>query len=179
MTDTTPLITGVDFVCIPAQDFDAMTAFYGETLGLPFVKRYGSRPGAEYQAGNLTLATCAPQTSAGHSRATRCRSLCRSTTWPSRESGLRQRACASSATRLTPASAGRRSAWILTATRCRCTIATRRRTNAPPRRSQPRQQGLPGLHTFVSERNDAAASDESRQLAPGVPRAVRVAECPT
>src|SRR5439155_20824345 len=56
MTDTTALITGVDFVCIPAQDFDAMTAFYGETLGLPFVKRYGNRPGAEYQAGNLTLA---------------------------------------------------------------------------------------------------------------------------
>ena len=56
MTDTTPLVTGVDFVCIPAQDFDAMTAFYGETLGLPFVKRYVSRPGAEYQAGNLTLA---------------------------------------------------------------------------------------------------------------------------
>jgi predicted enzyme related to lactoylglutathione lyase len=56
MTDMTPLITGVDFVCIPAEDFDAMTAFYGETLGLPFVKRYGSRPGAEYQAGNLTLA---------------------------------------------------------------------------------------------------------------------------
>lgn len=56
MTGTAPLITGVDFVCIPAQDFDAMTAFYGETLGLPFVKRYGSRPGAEYQAGNLTLA---------------------------------------------------------------------------------------------------------------------------
>jgi predicted enzyme related to lactoylglutathione lyase len=43
-------------VCIPAQDFDAMTAFYGETLGLPFVKRYGTKPGAEYQAGNLTLA---------------------------------------------------------------------------------------------------------------------------
>jgi catechol 2,3-dioxygenase-like lactoylglutathione lyase family enzyme len=33
-----------------------MTAFYGETLGLRFVKRYGSRPGAEYQAGDLTLA---------------------------------------------------------------------------------------------------------------------------
>jgi catechol 2,3-dioxygenase-like lactoylglutathione lyase family enzyme len=42
MTDTNPLITGVDFVCIPAQDFAAMTTFYGETLGLPFVKRYGS-----------------------------------------------------------------------------------------------------------------------------------------
>jgi catechol 2,3-dioxygenase-like lactoylglutathione lyase family enzyme len=56
MTATTSFITGVDFVCIPAQNFDAMTAFYGETLGLPFVKRYGDRPGAEYQAGNLTLA---------------------------------------------------------------------------------------------------------------------------
>src|ERR1700738_4333942 len=56
MTDTTPLITGVDFVCIPAHDFDAMTAFYGGPRCLPFVKRYGSRPGAEYQAGNLTLA---------------------------------------------------------------------------------------------------------------------------
>ena len=56
MTDSNPLITGVDFVCIPARDFEAMTVFYGETLGLPFVKRYGSRPGAEYQAGNLTLA---------------------------------------------------------------------------------------------------------------------------
>src|SRR5271156_197269 len=56
MTDTTYMISGVDFVCVPAQDFDAMTAFYGETLGLPFVKRYGTRDGAEYQAGNLTLA---------------------------------------------------------------------------------------------------------------------------
>jgi len=33
-----------------------MAAFYGETLGLPFVKRYGTKPGAEYQAGNVTLA---------------------------------------------------------------------------------------------------------------------------
>ena len=56
MSDGAPLITGVDFVCIPARDFEAMTAFYGETLGLPFVKRYGNRAGAEYQAGNLTLA---------------------------------------------------------------------------------------------------------------------------
>ena len=56
MTATRALITGVDFVCVPARDFDAMTAFYGETLGLPFVKRYGEMAGAEYQAGNLTLA---------------------------------------------------------------------------------------------------------------------------
>src|SRR3954465_13545120 len=56
MNDATSLITGVDFVCIPAQDFEAMIAFYGETLGLPFVKRYGNRPESRYQAGNLTLA---------------------------------------------------------------------------------------------------------------------------
>ncbi len=73
MTDMTPLTTGVDFVCIPAQDFDAMTAFYGETLGLPFVKRYGSRPGAEYQAGNSRWPSCAPRTSAARSPPTRCR----------------------------------------------------------------------------------------------------------
>jgi predicted enzyme related to lactoylglutathione lyase len=61
MTDTTPLITGVDFVCIPARDFEAMTTFYGETLGLPFVKRWGTRAGAEYRAGNLTLAITATE----------------------------------------------------------------------------------------------------------------------
>ena len=60
MTDTTPLITGVDFVCIPAQNFDAMTAFYGETLGLPFLKKWGNMPGSEFQAGNLTLAIMQP-----------------------------------------------------------------------------------------------------------------------
>jgi predicted enzyme related to lactoylglutathione lyase len=56
MSDETPLITGIDFVCIPAKDFEAMKTFYGETLGLPFVKRWGETAGAEYQAGNLTLA---------------------------------------------------------------------------------------------------------------------------
>ncbi len=56
MTHTAPLVTGVDFVGIPAKNFDAMIAFYGETLGLPFLKRWGARGGAEYQAGNLTLA---------------------------------------------------------------------------------------------------------------------------
>jgi predicted enzyme related to lactoylglutathione lyase len=54
--DDMTLIAGVDLVCVPAKDFDAMTTFYGETLALPFVKRYGDRPGAEFQAGNLTLA---------------------------------------------------------------------------------------------------------------------------
>ncbi|MBB4665285.1 VOC family protein [Conexibacter arvalis] len=53
-------ITGVDFVAVPARDFDASVRFYGEVLGLPFVKRWGSMPGAEFQAGNLTLAIMEP-----------------------------------------------------------------------------------------------------------------------
>ena len=53
-------ITGVDFVTVPASDFDESTRFYGEVLGLPFVKRWGNMPGAEYQAGNLTLAVMDP-----------------------------------------------------------------------------------------------------------------------
>ena len=52
MTD----ITGVDFVAIQVSDHDAAVEFYGETLGLPFVKRWGQMPGSEFQAGNLTLA---------------------------------------------------------------------------------------------------------------------------
>jgi predicted enzyme related to lactoylglutathione lyase len=63
MTDapsSTQLVTGVDFVAVPARDFDASTHFYGTVLGLPFVKRWGDMPGAEYQAGNLTLAIMEP-----------------------------------------------------------------------------------------------------------------------
>jgi len=52
MTD----ITGVDFVAIQVTDHDAAVEFYGETLGLPFVKRWGTMPSSEFQAGNLTLA---------------------------------------------------------------------------------------------------------------------------
>lgn len=53
-------ITGVDFVAIPALDFDESVKFYGEVLDLPFVKRWGTMPGAEFQAGNLTLAIMEP-----------------------------------------------------------------------------------------------------------------------
>lgn len=56
MSSTTSLIKGVDFVCVPTADFDAAVAFYGEVLGLPEIDRYGRMPGAEFQAGNLTLA---------------------------------------------------------------------------------------------------------------------------
>jgi predicted enzyme related to lactoylglutathione lyase len=57
---TPPLVTGVDFVTVPAQDFDASAHFYGTVLGLPFVKQWGQMPAKEYQAGNLTLAVMDP-----------------------------------------------------------------------------------------------------------------------
>jgi catechol 2,3-dioxygenase-like lactoylglutathione lyase family enzyme len=49
-------VTGVDFICIPTQDFDRAREFYGETLGLPFGKQWGNMPGAEYETGTLTIA---------------------------------------------------------------------------------------------------------------------------
>jgi predicted enzyme related to lactoylglutathione lyase len=55
-SSTAPLVTGVDFIGVPTEDFDRAVEFYGTVLGLPFVKRYGTMPGAEFQAGNLTLA---------------------------------------------------------------------------------------------------------------------------
>jgi predicted enzyme related to lactoylglutathione lyase len=59
---TTPasFITGVDFVAVPAQDFEESAHFYGTVLGLPAGKRWGNMPGAEFQAGNLTLAVMEP-----------------------------------------------------------------------------------------------------------------------
>ena len=59
-TPTSSLITGVDFVAVPARDFEESVHFYGEVLGLPFVKRWGESPGAEFQAGNLTIAIMDP-----------------------------------------------------------------------------------------------------------------------
>ena len=43
-------------VAVPTNDFDASCHFYGEVLGLPCIARYGQAAGAEFQAGNLTLA---------------------------------------------------------------------------------------------------------------------------
>jgi catechol 2,3-dioxygenase-like lactoylglutathione lyase family enzyme len=56
MSDSTSFVTGVDFVMVPVREFDAACEFYGETLGLPVLKRWGDMDGMEYQAGNLTLA---------------------------------------------------------------------------------------------------------------------------
>ncbi|MGH2958539.1 MAG: VOC family protein [Solirubrobacterales bacterium] len=56
MTTDTGFIKGVDFVYIFTEDLAKAEAFYGGTLELPELKRYGQMPGVEYQAGNLTLA---------------------------------------------------------------------------------------------------------------------------
>jgi catechol 2,3-dioxygenase-like lactoylglutathione lyase family enzyme len=50
------LVTGVDFVVVPTNDFDTAVEFYGTVLGLPCTARYGRMPGAEFETGNLTLA---------------------------------------------------------------------------------------------------------------------------
>jgi len=64
MTETantdTALVTGVDFVAVPARDIEESVEFYGTILGLPMVKRWGNMPGVEFQAGNLTLALMEP-----------------------------------------------------------------------------------------------------------------------
>ena len=60
MSTQTSLVTGVDFVALPVSDYDTAAAFYGDVLGLPFVKRWGSLPAGEFQAGNLTLALVQP-----------------------------------------------------------------------------------------------------------------------
>ena len=57
---TTPLITGVDFVTVPTNDFEASREFYGNVLGLPEVKQWGNMPAVEFQAGALTIAVMDP-----------------------------------------------------------------------------------------------------------------------
>ncbi len=56
MSTEAPLITGTDFICVGTKDFDTAVRFYGEVLGLPESKRWGSMPGAEFETGNLTIA---------------------------------------------------------------------------------------------------------------------------
>ena len=54
------MITGVDFIALPTDDFEASVKFYEETLELPKGKQWGDMPGMEFQAGNLTLAIMDP-----------------------------------------------------------------------------------------------------------------------
>jgi catechol 2,3-dioxygenase-like lactoylglutathione lyase family enzyme len=54
-TETTPLVTHVDFYYLPVTDFARAEEFYTGVLGLPLSKRYGRMPGGEFETGNLTL----------------------------------------------------------------------------------------------------------------------------
>jgi predicted enzyme related to lactoylglutathione lyase len=56
MSTDTSIVTGVDFVVVPTQDFKRAAEFYGTVLGLPCSARYGQAPGAEFETGNLTIA---------------------------------------------------------------------------------------------------------------------------
>jgi catechol 2,3-dioxygenase-like lactoylglutathione lyase family enzyme len=49
-------VTGVDFICVPTQDFEKASDFYGNVLGLPLSTRWGDMPAGEYETGTLTLA---------------------------------------------------------------------------------------------------------------------------
>jgi predicted enzyme related to lactoylglutathione lyase len=59
-TTPTSFITGVDFVTVPTNDFEASRHFSGNVLGLPEVKQWGSMPAVEFQAGSLTIAVMDP-----------------------------------------------------------------------------------------------------------------------
>lgn len=55
MSTSTAIVTGVDFICIPTQDFKEASHFYGTVLGLECSAKYDRIPGAEYETGSLTL----------------------------------------------------------------------------------------------------------------------------
>jgi catechol 2,3-dioxygenase-like lactoylglutathione lyase family enzyme len=50
------LVTGVDFVCIPTQDYARAAAFYADVLGLERSIAWGDMPAGEFEAGGVTLA---------------------------------------------------------------------------------------------------------------------------
>ena len=49
-------VTGVDFICVPTQDYDKAEAFYGDVLGLERSKQWGKMPAREFETGSLTIA---------------------------------------------------------------------------------------------------------------------------
>ena len=56
MTSDTQLLNGIDFIAFPTKDWEAARKFYGETLGLPFGKQWGSMPAGEFETGTVTIA---------------------------------------------------------------------------------------------------------------------------
>jgi predicted enzyme related to lactoylglutathione lyase len=59
-TDTPTIVTGVDFVSVPTQDFDRTVQFYGETLGLERAVYKPEHDLAEFETGTVTLCVINP-----------------------------------------------------------------------------------------------------------------------
>ena len=60
-TDTSSLITGVDFAGIPTKDVATAAEFYGSVLGLRRSAYRPERGFAEFETGNLTLSIWNPE----------------------------------------------------------------------------------------------------------------------
>jgi predicted enzyme related to lactoylglutathione lyase len=56
MANGNGMVTGVDFICIPTQNFDAAFDFYENTLGLEKSKQWGQMHGQEFENGTVTIA---------------------------------------------------------------------------------------------------------------------------
>jgi catechol 2,3-dioxygenase-like lactoylglutathione lyase family enzyme len=56
MATSTQTVTGVDFICVPTQDFEKSVEFYRDVLGLQESKQWGEMPGKEFETGSLTIA---------------------------------------------------------------------------------------------------------------------------
>jgi predicted enzyme related to lactoylglutathione lyase len=56
MSTQTEMVSGVDFITVPTQDFERADEFYGDVLGLRRSIQWGERPAREYETGSLTIA---------------------------------------------------------------------------------------------------------------------------
>jgi catechol 2,3-dioxygenase-like lactoylglutathione lyase family enzyme len=56
MATSTQTVTGVDFICVPTEDFEKSVEFYGGVLGLRESKQWGDMKGKEFETGSLTIA---------------------------------------------------------------------------------------------------------------------------
>ena len=56
MSTATSLVTGVDFITVPTQNYEQADAFYGDVLGLERSKRWGNMPAGEFENGTVTIA---------------------------------------------------------------------------------------------------------------------------
>jgi predicted enzyme related to lactoylglutathione lyase len=55
------MVTGVDFICVPTQDFERSVDFYENTLGLEKSKQWGQMHGQEFENGTVTIAVMESQ----------------------------------------------------------------------------------------------------------------------